>query len=137
MTRNLCILCATALISCLLPPAFGAEPSAAGIATKMAVVTDELNRTVTGKPVQTVQKVIVPAATGGSWTLSLGNYTTTPLAWNASTNDVRYAVDALGNVGSGNAAVTGSGTSVESGDDSSSAGSASAAICGGYRTPIP
>src|SRR4051794_37309227 len=59
MRRDLRILCATALVSCLLRPAFAAEPPAAAIATKMAVVTDDLNRNETGKPVQTVQKAIV------------------------------------------------------------------------------
>ena len=59
MKTKLCILCATALLSCLLRPAFAAEPPAAAIATKMAAATDDLNRTVTGKPVQTEQKAIV------------------------------------------------------------------------------
>jgi hypothetical protein len=66
MRRKTRILYATPLISCLLQPAFAAEPeaaaqppAAAAIATKMAAVTDELNKTVTGKPVQTVQKAIV------------------------------------------------------------------------------
>jgi hypothetical protein len=59
MRRDLRILGATALWSCLLPPAFGAEPPAAAIATKMAVVTDDLNRNETGPPVQTEQKAIV------------------------------------------------------------------------------
>lgn len=61
MRRDLCILGATALMSCLLQPAFGAEspvqPEA--IATKMAGVTDELNRNQTGQPVQAEQKAIV------------------------------------------------------------------------------
>jgi hypothetical protein len=61
MRRDLRILsaCAMALMSCLLRPAFGADPPAAAIATKMAGVTDDLNRNETGKPVQTVQKAIV------------------------------------------------------------------------------
>jgi hypothetical protein len=59
MRRDLCILGATALMTCLLRPAFGAEPPAAAIASKMAVVTDDLSRNETGKPVQTVQKAIV------------------------------------------------------------------------------
>lgn len=59
MRRDLRILGATALLSCLLPPAFGEEPPAAAIAKKMATVTDELNRTETGPPVQTEQKEIV------------------------------------------------------------------------------
>jgi len=53
------MLIATALVSFLLQPAFGAEPPAAAIAAKMAGVTDELNRKVTGKPVQTEQQAIV------------------------------------------------------------------------------
>jgi hypothetical protein len=58
MRRNLSMLVAPALMSFLLQPAFG-EPPAAPIAAKMAGVTDELNRVVTGKPVQTEQKAIV------------------------------------------------------------------------------
>jgi hypothetical protein len=59
MRQNIRILGATALMSCLLQPAFAADPPAAAIAMKMANVTDELNRTETGKPVQTEQKAIV------------------------------------------------------------------------------
>lgn len=59
MRLELRILGATALMSLLLQPAFGAEPPAAAIAAKMAGVTDELNRNETGKPVQTEQKAIV------------------------------------------------------------------------------
>jgi hypothetical protein len=59
MRRNPTLLIATALMSFLLQPAFGAEPPAAPIAAKMAGVTDELNRIQTGKPVQTEQKAIV------------------------------------------------------------------------------
>src|SRR6185437_5334420 len=51
---------ATALLSCLLQPAFAADPPpAAAIATKMASVPDDLNRNETGPPVQAEQKVIV------------------------------------------------------------------------------
>src|SRR5215213_578743 len=59
MRRNIRILGAAALMSCLIRPAFAADPPAAAIAVKMAGVTDELNRTVTGKPVQDEQKAIV------------------------------------------------------------------------------
>jgi hypothetical protein len=61
MRRDLRILGAAVagLVSCLIPPAFAADPPAVAIATKMAGVTDELNRNVTGKPVQTEQKKIV------------------------------------------------------------------------------
>jgi hypothetical protein len=59
MRLELRILGATAFMSLLLQPAFGAEPPAAAIAAKMAGVTDELNRNETGKPVQTEQKAIV------------------------------------------------------------------------------
>jgi hypothetical protein len=59
MKRNLWMLAAAALMTCWLRPAVAAEPSAAAIATKMAGVTDELNRKETGKPVQTEQKAIV------------------------------------------------------------------------------
>jgi hypothetical protein len=61
MRRNLCILISAGVISFVLPPAIAlaGDPTAAEIATKMAGVTDELNRNDTGKPVQTEQKVIV------------------------------------------------------------------------------
>jgi len=59
MRRDLRILGAAALMSCLTQPSFAADPPAAAIAMKMAVVTDELNRTETGKPVQAEQKTIV------------------------------------------------------------------------------
>jgi hypothetical protein len=60
MRRNGLILGATALmLACWLPPADAGEPTAATIATKMAGVSDDLNRTITGKPVQTAQKAIV------------------------------------------------------------------------------
>lgn len=49
----------TALVSCLLTPALAADPPAAAIATKMADVTDELNRKETGRTVQSEQKTIV------------------------------------------------------------------------------
>jgi hypothetical protein len=68
MRRAIRILGATALMSGLLQSSVqaeptdalpGADPTAASIATKMSGVTDELNRNVTGKPVQTEQKAIV------------------------------------------------------------------------------
>ena len=59
MRRELRILGVTTVMSFLLQPAFGAEPTAEAIAGKMAGVTDELNRNETGKPVQTEQKAIV------------------------------------------------------------------------------
>ena len=60
MRRDLCLLCAVALTSCLPRSASADEPApAAVIAEKMAGVTDDLNKAVTGKPVQTAQKVIV------------------------------------------------------------------------------
>jgi len=59
MRRNLRILFAGGFLTALVQPAFGSDPPAAAIATKMAGVTDELNRKVTGKPVQTEQKAIV------------------------------------------------------------------------------
>lgn len=59
MRRDLRIAIAGGLVSFLLQPAFGEEPTADAIAGKMAGVTDELNHKVTGKPVQTEQKVIV------------------------------------------------------------------------------
>jgi len=48
--------------------------------------------------------------TGGTWTLSYGGHTTTPLAWNATSDDIVNALWALPSIGSGNAAVSWSGT---------------------------
>jgi len=59
MTRNFRILGATVLSTFLLQPAFAEDPTAGTIAKKMSGVTDELNKTVTGKPVQVAQKGIV------------------------------------------------------------------------------
>jgi hypothetical protein len=61
MTRKLCMLMAAGGLAILLEPALAlaGDPTAADIAGKMAVVTDELNRNETGKPVQTEQKTIV------------------------------------------------------------------------------
>jgi hypothetical protein len=59
MKRNLLFLGAAALVPCVLPPALGADPTAATIVEKMSDVTDDLNKTETGKPVQAKQKVIV------------------------------------------------------------------------------
>jgi hypothetical protein len=53
------MLIAAALMAFLLRPAFAGDPTAASIADKMAGVTDELNRKLTGKPVQAEQKTIV------------------------------------------------------------------------------
>jgi len=59
MRRDLRVIGTLALLACPLGLAIGAEPPAAAIADKMAVVTDDLDRNETGKPVQTVQKEIV------------------------------------------------------------------------------
>jgi hypothetical protein len=50
---------AAGLMSSLIRPAFGADPTPDAIVGKMAGVTDELNRKQTGKPVQAEQKGIV------------------------------------------------------------------------------
>jgi hypothetical protein len=59
MKRYLSTLVVTGLCSFLVQPTFAGDPPAAAIATKMAGVTDELNRKETGKTVQTEQKAIV------------------------------------------------------------------------------
>ncbi|MDR3635190.1 MAG: hypothetical protein P4L84_15405 [Isosphaeraceae bacterium] len=59
MRQNLRIFGAAVLMSWPISAAFSAEPPAAAIAAKMADVTDDLNRTETGKPVQAKQKAIV------------------------------------------------------------------------------
>jgi hypothetical protein len=59
MRRNVCLLCAACLALCLVRTATADEPTPATIATKMSGVTDDLNRNVTGKPVQVAQKAIV------------------------------------------------------------------------------
>jgi hypothetical protein len=59
MTTSLRILGAAALAAWLAPAVFSDEPPAARIAARMADVTDDLNKTQTGKPVQVKQKTIV------------------------------------------------------------------------------
>ena len=58
MRRELRMLGVAAMLSCFVQPSFGGEV-AESIAKKMGVVTDDLNKTITGKPVQTEQKTIV------------------------------------------------------------------------------
>ena len=58
MRRELRMLGVAAMLSCFVQPSMGGEV-AESIAKKMAVVTDELNKTITGKPVQTEQTTIV------------------------------------------------------------------------------
>jgi hypothetical protein len=59
MRRELHVVIAAGLMSFLIRPAIGADPTPDAVAGKMAGVTDELNRKQTGKPVQTEQKGIV------------------------------------------------------------------------------
>lgn len=53
------------------------------------------------------QTVSIPGATGGTFTLSLDHFTTSALAFNASSATVQAALEALLNVGAGNLSVTG------------------------------
>jgi hypothetical protein len=50
---------AAGVLALLCRPAFAADPTPDAVVGKMAGVTDELNRKLTGKPVQTEQKAIV------------------------------------------------------------------------------
>jgi hypothetical protein len=59
MRRDPRMVIAAGLMSFLIRPAFGADPTPDAVVGKMAGVTDELNRKQTGKPVQTEQKAIV------------------------------------------------------------------------------
>ena len=61
--------------------------------------------TVTGNAV-----ALTNAPTGGTYTLTFGAQTTTPLAHNASASTVQAALTSLTNIGSGNATVTGTPT---------------------------
>lgn len=60
---------------------------------------------VQGREVQ--QITLTGSPTNGTFTLSLGAYTTAPIAYNASAAAIQAALEALPNVGDGNAAVTG------------------------------
>jgi hypothetical protein len=54
-----------------------------------------------------VQKITLPAADGGSFTITFDGQTTNAIAWNAASSAVDTAVEALSTVGAGNVAVTG------------------------------
>jgi len=62
-----------------------------------------------------IQSIVIPSPTGGTWTLtSIGagtTETTDPIPWNANAAIVQSKLEALVNIGSGNVAVTGNGTS--------------------------
>ncbi len=57
-----------------------------------------------------IQSIIIPAATGGTYTLTYGAQTTTAIAYNAGAATVQAALQALSSIGSGNCTVTGFGT---------------------------
>ncbi|MEX0714117.1 MAG: hypothetical protein WD278_17395, partial [Pirellulales bacterium] len=57
-----------------------------------------------------VQQIVLPAATGGNWTLSFNGQTTGPIPFNATAMQVQSALQNLGTIGFGNVAVTGAGT---------------------------
>jgi len=59
------------------------------------------------------QSIVVPPAQGGTYTLTLGPDTTSPLAYNANAAAVQTALAALANVGAGNVQVNGSGTAID------------------------
>ena len=68
---------------------------------------------LTGGHIDQVQEIVVPASTGGSYTLSIGSDTTAALAFDASATDVASALAALTSVGAGRVTVTGSGTAAD------------------------
>ena len=55
------------------------------------------------------QAIVVPAAAGGTYTLSVGDDTTAPLAYNADAATVQAALQSLADVGTGNVLVVGAG----------------------------
>ena len=63
--------------------------------------------TTLGTGTNEIQIVTITGATGGTFTLSFGGYTTSALAYNASAATVQTAFTGLTSVGSGNATVTG------------------------------
>src|SRR5262249_40648828 len=79
------------------------------IGTGAASATFDVNP-LTGGDVNEVQQIILPAPTGGSFTLSIGSDTTLPLAYNANATTVATALEDLPNVGAGRVTTTGSGT---------------------------
>lgn len=61
-----------------------------------------------GDPVSEVQRVAVPTATGGTFTLTFNGEQTSAIAYNAASTAVASALVALPSIGAGNVAVTGS-----------------------------
>jgi hypothetical protein len=66
---------------------------------------------LTGGDVNEVQHIVLPAPTGGTYTLSINSDTTAALAYNASPTAIATALAGLPEVGAGRVTVTGSGTS--------------------------
>jgi hypothetical protein len=65
---------------------------------------------LTGGDVNEVQQIVLPAPTGGTYTLSINSDTTAALAYNAGASAVAAALESLPEVGLGRVTVTGSGT---------------------------
>ncbi|HWB09894.1 MAG TPA: choice-of-anchor D domain-containing protein [Pirellulales bacterium] len=59
------------------------------------------------------QEIVLPPAAGGTYTLSLGSNTTSPLAYTATAAAVQAALAALPNVDAANVSVAGAGTSAQ------------------------
>lgn len=72
--------------------------------------TNLVNATASTVEVEGNTVILTNAPTGGTYTLTFGAQTTTPLAHNASTGTVQAALAALTNVNSGNVTVTGTAT---------------------------
>jgi hypothetical protein len=68
----------------------------------------EVQMQIAGTPgVDAVQTLTFSEVVGGTYTLSYGGVTTTPLAWNASAATIQAALIALSTIGSGQVAVAG------------------------------
>lgn len=72
---------------------------------------EEINK---GLAVNEIQSIVLPSPSGGTWTITF-NYagqalTTNPIAWNATANQVKNALQTLENIGTGNVRVSGAGT---------------------------
>ncbi|MCY2990951.1 MAG: hypothetical protein NTY19_24210 [Planctomycetota bacterium] len=83
------------------------SPSSATIMVVDAPVTRA--KVSIGQRANEVQTLILPEASGGTWTLSLGTSSTSALVPTASALEVQTALEALAPVGTGNVTVTGDG----------------------------
>ena len=71
---------------------------------------DELPTVTLGESVNETQTIVLPAAKGGSWTISNATSTSDPIPQNAECLQVQAAIESLDGISTGDVAVTGKGT---------------------------